>query len=126
MTVLKIKINSNTIIMIILFSCILFYLPLFKSSYAIKNDKNEDKFNYIFNPSQYIEYKDEKEETITNNNLNNQANENKRSESQINKIKDIKITKKSNTIANNFVEKPNDNINSTDHNFIAVGDWYMQ
>ena len=48
MNVLKIKINSNTIIMIILFSCILFYLPLFKSSYAIKNDKNEDEFNYIF------------------------------------------------------------------------------
>jgi hypothetical protein len=124
MTVLKIKINNKTIIMIILFSCILFYLPLFKSSYAIKNDNNEHEFNHIFDPSQYIEYKGEKEETITNDNLNNQVNENKRSESQINKIKEIKITKKSNTIANNIIEKPNYNINSTNYNFIAVGDWY--
>ncbi|HZL21872.1 MAG TPA: metallophosphoesterase, partial [Nitrososphaeraceae archaeon] len=121
---MKIKINNKTIIMIILFSCILFYLPLFKFSYAIKNENNKDEFNYIFDPSQYIEYKGEKEETITNDNLNNQANENKRSESQINKIKEIKITKKSNTIANNIIEKPNYNINSTNYNFIAVGDWY--
>ena len=49
--------------------------------------------------------------------------ENKKSnESIINKIKDADITNKNNTIINNFVEKPIDT-NSTNYNFIAVGDW---
>ena len=91
-----------------------------KSSYAIKNDNNDEEFDYIFDPGQFIEYEGEEEET-TNDNVNNKMSENKkRYESIINKIKDADNTK--NTI-NNFVEKPNDN-NSTNFNFVAVGDWY--
>ena len=123
MDLLKSKINSNTVIMVFVLSCILFFsLSLSKSSYAIKHDKNDEEFDYIFDPGQYIEY-DEEEET-TNDNLNNKMSENKkRNESLINKIKNANITNKNNTIINNFVEKPNDN-NSTNYNFIAAGDWY--
>jgi hypothetical protein len=118
---LKIKINSNTVIMIFVLSCILFFsLSLFKSSYAINND---EEFDYIFDPGQYIEYKEEEKKETTNANLKNQVSETKRSESIVNKIKYANITKKNNTIINNFIEKPNDN-NSTNYNFIAVGDWY--
>jgi hypothetical protein len=125
MNLLRSKINSNTVIMVFVLSCILFIsLSLFKSSYAIKNDKNDEEFDYIFDPGQYIEYEEEGEE-ITNDNLNNnKMSENKkRYESIINKIKEANIINKNNTIINNFVEKPNDN-NSTNYNFIAVGDWY--
>jgi hypothetical protein len=98
---------------------------LFKSSHGIKSDNNDDaEFDYIFDPGQYIEYNEEKEET-TNDNFNNQVSETKRSKSIINnKVNDVNITKNNNTIINNFVEKPNDNNNSTDYNFIAAGDWY--
>ena len=124
MNLLRSKINSNTVIMVFVLSCILFFsLSLFKSSYAIKNDKNYEEFDYIFDPGQYIE-SEEEEEGITNDNLNNKMSENKkRYESIINKIKDANIINKNTTIINNFVEKPNDN-NSTNYNFIAVGDWY--
>ena len=124
MNLLKSKINSNTVIMVCVLSCILFFsLSLFKSSYAIKNDKNDEEFDYIFDPGQFIEYEGKEEET-TNDNVNNKMSENKkRYESIINKIKDADITNKNNPIINNFVEKPNDN-NSTNFNFVAVGDWY--
>ena len=123
MNLLKSKINSNTVIMVFVLSCILFFsLSLSKSSYAIKHDKNDEKFDYIFDPGQYIEY--EEEEETTNDNLNNKMNENKeRDESIINKIKDVNITNKNNPTINDFVEKPIDTI-STNYNFIAVGDWY--
>ena len=119
---MKSKINSNTVIMVFVLSCILFFsLSLSKSSYALKHDKNDEEFDYIFDPGQYIEYE---EEETTNDNLNNKMSENKKSnESIINKIKDANITNKNNTIINNFVEKPIDT-NSTNYNFIAVGDWY--
>jgi hypothetical protein len=118
---LKIKINSNTVIIIFVLSCILFIsLSLFKSSYAINND---EEFDYIFDPGQYIEYKEEEKKETTNDNLKNQVSETKRSESIVNKIKYANITKKNNTVINNFVEKPNVN-NLTNYNFIAVGDWY--
>ena len=122
MNLLKGKINSNTVIMVFVLSCILFFsLSLSKSSYAIKHDKNDEDFDYIFDPGQYIEY--EEEEETTNDNLNNKISENKkRDESIINKIKDANITNKNNTIINDFVEKPIDT-NSTNYNFIAVGDW---
>ena len=109
MNLLKSKINSNTVIMVFVLSCILFFsLSLFKSSYAIKNDKNDEEFDYIFDPGQYIEYEGEEEET-TNDNVNNKMSENKkRYESIINKTKDADITNKNNPITNNFVEKPND------------------
>ena len=57
----------------------LFSLLLFKSSYAIKSDDNDNDdaaFDYIFDPGQYIEYEEEKEET-TNDNLNNKMSETK-------------------------------------------------
>jgi Calcineurin-like phosphoesterase len=128
---LKSKINNNIIMMIFVLSGILlFSLLLFKSSYAIKSDNNgndDAEFDYIFDPGQYIEYKEkeEKEET-TNNNLNKQVSETKPSESIIinNQVKDANIAKNNNnTIINNSVEKPKDN-SSTDYNFIAAGDWY--
>lgn len=124
MNLLKSKINSNTVIMVFILSCILlFSLSLSKPSYAIKHDKNDEEFDYIFDPGQYIEYEEEAEETI-NDNLNNKMSENKKhNESIINKIKDADITNKNNTIINDFIEKPNDTI-STNYNFIAVGDWY--
>ena len=70
---------------------------MFKSSYAIKSDNNDNDdaaFDYIFNPGQYIEYKEEKEDTI-NDNLNNQVNKTKLSKSIIinNQVKDANITK---------------------------------
>ena len=93
MDLLKSKINSNTVIMVFVLSCILFFsLSLSKSSYAIKHDKNDEEFDYIFDPGQYIEYEEEEEET-TNDNLNNKMSENKKpDESIINKIKDVNIT----------------------------------
>jgi len=111
--------------MVFVLSCILFFsLSLSKSSYALKDDKNDEEFDYIFDPGQYIEYEEEKEETITNDNLNNKMTENKkRDESIINKIKDASITNKNNTSFNDIVEEPNVT-NSTNYNFIAVGDWY--
>ena len=111
--------------MVFVLSCILFFsLSLSKSSYALKDDKNDEEFDYIFDPGQYIEYEEEKEETITNDNLNNKMTENKkRDESIINKIKDASITNKNNTSFNDIVEEPNVT-NSTNDNFIAVGDWY--
>jgi hypothetical protein len=109
--------------MIFLLSCFLFYLSSFKSLYAIKNDNNDDGFDYIFDPGQYIEHDEEKEPT-NNDYSNNQVNENKPSENKINKLKDISTTKQSNTVANNLIEKSNDNYNIKDYNFIAVGDWY--
>ena len=120
MDLLKGKINSNTVIMVSVLSCILFFsLSLSKSSSAIKHDKIDENFDYIFDPGQYIEY----EEETTNDNLNNKMSENKkRDESIINKLKDANITNKTNTIINDFVEKPVDT-NSTNYNFIAVGDW---
>ena len=55
---MKSKINSNTVIMVFVFSCILFFsLSLSKSSYAINHDKNDEEFDYIFDPGQYIEYR---------------------------------------------------------------------
>ena len=62
---LKSKINGNIIIMMLVLSGILLFSlsPLFKSSYAIKSDNNDDydgEFDYIFDPEQYIEYKKEK------------------------------------------------------------------
>ena len=102
--------------MIFVLSYILFFsLSSFEFSHAIKNDNKDEEFDYIFDPGQYIE------EETTNGNLNNQLSENKHSESIRNKIKDANINK-NNTIINNIVEKPNDN-NSTNLNFIAVGDW---
>ena len=63
MNLLKSKINSNTVIMVFLLSCILFFsLSLSKSSYAITHDKNDEEFDYIFDPGQYIEYEEEEEE----------------------------------------------------------------
>ncbi|MGI0051606.1 MAG: metallophosphoesterase, partial [Nitrososphaeraceae archaeon] len=91
-----------------------------KSSYAIKHDKNDEEFDYIFDPGQYIEYE---EEETTNDNLNNMSENKKHNESIINKIKDAEITNKNNTIINDLIKKPNDTI-STNYNFIAVGDWY--
>ena len=47
----------------VLSGILLFSLLLFKSSYAIKSDDNDDNdaaFDYIFDPGQYIEYKEEK------------------------------------------------------------------
>ena len=122
MNLLKSKINRNTVIIVFVLSCILFYsLSLSKSSYAIKHDKNDEEFDYIFDPGQYIEYE---EEETTNDNLNNKMSENKkRDASIINKIKDANIINKNNPIINDFVEKPIDT-NSTTYNFIAVGDWY--
>ena len=92
MNLLKIKINSNTVIMLSILLCILVLsLSLSKSSYAIKHDKSDEEFDYIFDPGQYIEY----EEETTNDNLNNKMSENKkRDETIINKIKDANIINK--------------------------------
>ena len=79
---MKNKINSNIIIIIIfvLSGILLFSLSIFKSSYGIKSDDNDNdaEFDYIFDPGQYIEYKEEKKEEkekeeTTNNNLNKQV-----------------------------------------------------
>ena len=60
---MKIKINSKTVIIIFVLSCIVFIsLSLFKSSYAINND---EEFDYIFDPGQYIEYKEKKKQLMT-------------------------------------------------------------
>jgi hypothetical protein len=84
MNLLKSKINSNTVITVFVLSSILFFSPsLSKSSYAIKHDKNDEEFDYIFDPRQYIEYE---EEETTNDNLIKKMSENKkRNESIINK-----------------------------------------
>ena len=81
MNLLKININSNTVIMVFVLSCILVLsLSLSKSSYAIKHDKNDEEFDYIFDPGQYIEYE---EEETTNDNLNNKMSENKKRDESI-------------------------------------------
>ena len=83
MDLLKGKINSNTVIMVFVLSCILlFSLSLYNSSSAIKHDKIDENFDYIFDPGQYIESEEEEEEGITNDNLNNKMSENKKRDEQ--------------------------------------------
>ncbi len=72
--------NRNLIIALSVISSILFFMFWLESSYAIKNDNNiqEEDFDYIFDPGEYIgddekEAKQEAENTNTNN-LNNKDN----------------------------------------------------
>ncbi|HEX2406992.1 MAG TPA: hypothetical protein VHJ38_07265, partial [Nitrososphaeraceae archaeon] len=72
--------NRNLIIALSVISSILFFMFWLESSYAIKNDNNiqEEDFDYIFDPGEYIgndekEAKQEEENTNTNN-LNNKDN----------------------------------------------------
>lgn len=71
--------NRNLIIALSVISNILFFMFWFESSYAIKNDNDiqEEDFDYIFDPGEYIgddkkEVKQEEDDTNTNN-LNNKG-----------------------------------------------------
>jgi hypothetical protein len=71
--------NRNLIIALSVISGILFFMFWFESSYAIKNDNDiqEEDFDYIFDPGEYIgdDEKEVKQQENTNtNNLNNKDN----------------------------------------------------
>src|SRR5215204_5412738 len=75
---MEILYNTNKISIIVAISSILFFLYSFDYSYSITNDNNEiqdEEFDYIFDPGEYID--DEKEEPVekhNSNKLNNQNN----------------------------------------------------
>ncbi|MDP9499138.1 MAG: hypothetical protein M3P20_04195 [Thermoproteota archaeon] len=70
--------NINKIIIVLAISSIIFFVYSFDYSYSINNENNEiqdEEFDYIFDPGEYIA--DEKEEPVENGNskkLNNQNN----------------------------------------------------
>src|SRR5918993_184163 len=99
-------------------SSILFFLYSFDYSHSINNENNEiqdEEFDYIFDPGEYIY----SEETIEeNDNSDSEKNHN-------NVIKSFNKDEQNNddnSYNNILTHKSEDNI--TDYNFVAAGDWY--
>src|ERR687897_2104992 len=105
-------------IMVLAISSILFFLYSFDYSHSINNENNEiqdEEFDYIFDPGEYIY----SEETIEeNDNSDSEKNHN-------NVIKSFNKDEQNNddnSYNNILTHKSDDNI--TDYNFVAAGDWY--
>ena len=75
---MEILCNTNKISIILAISSILFFLYSFDYSYSITNENNEiqdEEFDYIFDPGEYIaDEKEESREDGNSKNLNNQNN----------------------------------------------------
>ena len=101
-------------------SNILFFLYSLDYSYSITNDNNEiqdEEFDYIFDPSEYIY----SEETI-------EENDNSDSEKNHNNVltsvnKEEQNNNDDNSYNNNILTH-NSEDNNTNYNFVAAGDWY--
>mgnify|MGYP003575144594 CR=1 FL=1 len=111
--------NINKISIVLAISSILFFLYSFDYSYSINNENNEiqdEEFDYIFDPGEYIE--DEKEEPVEDGNskkLNNQNNLAEYSNDPskiINTKEDINLVNKShneNNINQTYINENNEN-----------------
>jgi hypothetical protein len=117
------SINKISIILVV-FS-IVFFLSSFNYSYSIQNNNNEikdDEFDYIFDPGEYIEDENKKQEkNINTNKINNQDNlaqHSNKSSKIINTKEDINLVNKShtkNSINPTYEDQINDfNINDKD------------
>ena len=116
----KISKLNNNIIMVLAISSILFFLYSFNYSYSINNENNEikdnEEFDYIFDPGEYIASEDTIEE---NGNIDSEKNPN-----NLIKTFDKDEQNNDNSYYNNIlIDKSEDNI--TDYNFVAAGDWYV-
>ena len=111
------KVNNN-MIMVLAISSILFFLYSFDYSYSINNENNEiqdEEFDYIFDPGEYIY----SEETIEeNDNSDSEKNRN----NVIKSIDNDELINDDNSYNNILTHISDDNI--TDYNFVAAGDWY--
>ena len=111
------KVNNN-MIMVLAISSILFFLYSFNYSYSINNENNEiqdEEFDYIFDPGEYIY----SEETIEeNDNSDSEKNRN----NVIKSIDNDELINDDNSYNNILTHISEDNI--TDYNFVAAGDWY--
>jgi len=100
-------------------SSILFFLYSFDYSYSITNDNNEiqdEEFDYIFDPGEYIY----SEETIEeNDNSDSEENHN-------NVITTVNKDEQNNNDDNSYnnILTHNSEDNNTNYNFVAAGDWY--
>jgi len=105
-------------IMVLAISSILFFLYSFNYSYSINNENNEiqdEEFDYIFDPGEYIY----SEETIEeNDNSDSEKNRN----NVIKSIDNDELINDDNSYNNILTHISEDNI--TDYNFVAAGDWY--
>ena len=111
--------NINKISIVLAISSIFFFLYSFDYSYSINNDNNEiqdEEFDYIFDPGEYID--DEKEEAVEDGNskkLNNQNNLAEYSNDPskiINTKEDINLINKShneNNINQTYINENNEN-----------------
>lgn len=111
--------NTNKISIVLAISSILFFLYSFNYSYSINNENNEikdnEEFDYIFDPGEYIASEDTIEE---NGNIDSEKNQN-----NLIKTFDKDEQNNDNSYYNNIlIDKSEDNI--TDYNFVAAGDWY--
>jgi len=105
-------------IMVFTISSILFFLYSFDYSYSINNENNEiqdEAFDYIFDPGEYIY----SEETIEeNDNSDSEKNRN----NAIKSFNKDELINDDNSYNNILTHISDDNI--TDYNFVAAGDWY--
>ena len=111
--------NMNKISIVLAISSILFFLYSFVYSYSIENENNEiqdEEFDYIFDPGEYIE--DEKEEPVEDGNSKKLNNQNNLAESSndpskiINTKEDINLVNKShneNNINQTYINENNEN-----------------
>jgi len=121
------SINKISIILVV-FS-IVFFLSSFNYSYSIQNNNNEikdDEFDYIFDPGEYIEDENKKQEkNINTNKINNQDNlaqHSDKSSKIINTKEDINLVNKSHTknSINPTYEDQNNDFNINDKDKIVV------
>ena len=121
------SINKISIILVV-FS-IVFFLSSFNYSYSIQNNNNEikdDEFDYIFDPGEYIEDENKKQEkNINTNKINNQDNlaqHSNKSSKIINTKEDINLVNKSHTknSINPTYEDQNNDFNINDKDKIVV------
>ena len=121
------SINKISIILVV-FS-IVFFLSSFNYSYSIQNNNNEikdDEFDYIFDPGEYIEDENKKQEkNIKTNKINNQDNlaqHSDKSSKIINTKEDINLVNKSHTknSINPTYEDQNNDFNINDKDKIVV------
>src|SRR5215203_5814837 len=121
---MEILYNTNKISIIVAISSILFFLYSFDYSYSITNDNNEiqdEEFDYIFDPGEYID--DEKEEPVEKHNSNKLNNQNNLAEYSndsskiINTKEDINLVIKSNKENNINQTYINDNNDANEDNF---------
>ena len=116
--------NINKISIVLAISSILFFLYSFDYSYSINNENNEiqdEEFDYIFDPGEYID--DEKEEPVEDGNskkLNNQNNLAEYSNDPskiINTKEDINLINKSHNENNINLTYINENNENSEDNF---------